>query len=137
MKIIAISGSIRKSSFNTGLLRKAQQIAPKGVQMVLADIDLPLFNQDNKNTPPEKVLQFFELLKSSDSVLISTPEHNYQFSAALKNALDWASAAVLPGATQQVNLWNDKPCAILSAGGGVGGIRAQLGLRQSAVFLNV
>jgi chromate reductase, NAD(P)H dehydrogenase (quinone) len=130
-RVLGISGSLRKASANSGLLRSAQAHAERiGCDFTIADIgSLPLYNQDlDSDHAPETVLQFQELVRSSDAVFFACPEYNYSFTAAMKNALDWAS---------RPNLWKGKAAAVAGAGGGAGTVRAQLALRQSAVFLDM
>ena len=74
-------------------------------------------------------MEFIEAIKSADAVFFACPEYNYNLTAALKNALDWAS---IPQ-----NAWSGKACAVAGSGGGAGTARAQLALRQSGVFLNL
>lgn len=96
-----------------------------------------MYNQDNERSPPPEVVDFTNLIKSADAILIASPEHNYLPSAAIKNALDWGSRVYVDGAAYPSSVWNDKPLALMSAGGGSGGSKAQFALRQSAVFLNM
>eukprot|EP00595_Chromulina_sp_UTEXLB2642_P002651 CAMPEP_0196764870 /NCGR_PEP_ID=MMETSP1095-20130614/7049_1 /TAXON_ID=96789 ORGANISM="Chromulina nebulosa, Strain UTEXLB2642" /NCGR_SAMPLE_ID=MMETSP1095 /ASSEMBLY_ACC=CAM_ASM_000446 /LENGTH=197 /DNA_ID=CAMNT_0042121559 /DNA_START=32 /DNA_END=625 /DNA_ORIENTATION=- len=137
VKIVAISGSLRAASFNTGLLRSAQLLAPKGVEFIIANVSLPLYNTDIELSPPPEVIAFQELVKSADAVLLASPEHNYLPSAVIKNAIDWGTRSFPASGGGPVSVWNDKPAALISAGGGVGGLRAQYVLRQTAVFLNL
>jgi len=134
MRILGISGSLRAASANTGLLRCAQAHAAKldGIEFVTADISaLPLYNNDlDGEHAPASVLHFKRQVESCDAVLFACPEYNYSFTAAMKNALDWASK-------HPSNLWCGKPAAILGAGGGSGTVRAQLALRQVGVFLDL
>ena len=90
---------------------------------------MPLFNADLLSPTPPQVVEFIEAIKSADAIFFTCPEYNYNVTAALKNALDWAS---IPN-----NEWNGKACAVAGAGGGAGTARAQLALRQSGVFLNL
>ncbi len=133
MKILAISGSLRKDSYNTSLLRVAQSVAPQGVEIELADIGaLPLFNQDIEANFPEAVAAFKKKIEASDAVLFAIPEYNYSFSGVLKNALDWASRPY------GKNSFGGKPAAIMSAAYTMGGgARAQYHFRQVAVYLDL
>jgi chromate reductase len=94
MKILAISGSLRKFSSNTTLLRAAALLVPEGVEVSLYRglADLPHFNPDldedgSEPSPPVKDLR--EQLLSADGVLISCPEYAHGVPGVLKNALDW------------------------------------------------
>ncbi|WCJ39112.1 NAD(P)H:quinone oxidoreductase [Euphorbia peplus] len=134
VKIAAISGSLRKASYNTGLIRSAIEVSKSvaGVEIEHIDISsLPLLNTDlieNGNYPPV-VQAFRQQILESDSILFASPEYNYSITAPLKNALDWASLTP--------NCWGDKAAAVVSAGGGFGGGRSQYPLRQIGVFLDL
>ncbi|MFG6449278.1 NADPH-dependent FMN reductase [Roseateles sp. BYS180W] len=129
--ILALSGSLRAASRNTGLLRCAQAQAPRGVSVEIADLrDIPFYNADHPEPTPA-VAQFFAQLERCDALLLACPEYNYSIAPVLKNALDWASRA------PNNSLLAGKPTAIVSAGGGMGGSRAQYHLRQVAVCLKL
>jgi len=91
IRILAISGSLRRSSSNTSLLRAVANLAPKGIEITLYDrlADLPHFNPDLEGSEPSAVLDFRAQLKRSDGVLISSPEYAHGVPGVLKNALDW------------------------------------------------
>lgn len=131
--IVGISGSLRKYSRNTGLLRCAAQNAPAGVLFELADIrQLPLYNADiSEQEKPEAVVKLVEQVARADALMLACPEYNYSMAPALKNALDWLSRE--PGN----KLLDGKPAAILGAGGSMGTCRAQYHLRQVCVYLNI
>jgi len=127
LRILGISGSARKSSFNTALLEAAKKLAPPGVVLETFDVSgLPLFNQDLEAEMPRVVREFKEEIRKADAVLFSTPEHNYSVSALLKNAIEWGDRP------ETDNSWDGKPAAIMR-----GGVRAQLHLRQIMVDLNM
>jgi len=132
-KILAFAGSLRKDSYNKALVRAAVEIAPENVAIEVFDLEgIPPFNQDNVNSPPEKVVEFKEKIRNADGLLIASPEYNYSITGVLKNAIDWASRPF------QGNPLEDKPVAIMSASSGrFGGARAQYHLRQAFVFLNM
>jgi chromate reductase, NAD(P)H dehydrogenase (quinone) len=131
--VLAIAGSLRKGSLNKALVRAAVQVAPPGVAIEdFGDLDgIPLYNEDIEKPMPEKVRALKAKIAAADALLIATPEYNNSVSGVLKNAIDWASR---PGGD---NSFDDKPVAVMSAGGSVGGARAQLALRQMFVFLNM
>ncbi|KAL5570610.1 hypothetical protein UlMin_027185 [Ulmus minor] len=135
IKVAAISGSLRKASFNRGLLRSAIEISKEsipGLEITYVDIsELPLINTDLEvnGTYPPAVEAFRQKIKEADSILFASPEYNFSVAAPLKNAIDWASRAP--------NAWADKAAALVSAGGGFGGGRAQYHLRQIGVFLDL
>ena len=128
MKLLGISGSLRADSYNTMLLTEAARLfAPDSYK--LADLNLPLFNEDIAEKP-ESVLRLHADIAGADAVIIATPEYNKNLSGVLKNALDWVSM-VRPSA------WAGKPVAIMSASSGVtGGVRAQYSLRHCMTTFN-
>ncbi len=93
IKILALSGGLRKASTNTALMRVAQQQAPEGVEIEFYDGvgSLPFFNGDLESEPPAPVVELPEKIAAADGVLIATPEYSYSIPGALKNTLDWAS----------------------------------------------
>jgi chromate reductase len=133
MLILGIAGSLREKSFNRALLRAAQELAPPEVTLEIFDLKgIPVFNQDEESDPPERVRQLKNRVQSADAILFATPEYNYSFSGALKNAIDWASRPY------GENAWSGKPVAVMSASvGTLGGARAQYHLRQCFVYLNM
>lgn len=108
MRILAISGSLRKASLNTALLRAAARIAPPGIEIVLYRGlgDLPLFNPDLEAREPAPVGTLREEILVSDALLIASPEYAHGVTGAIKNALDW-----MVGNETFVN----KPVALLNA----------------------
>jgi chromate reductase len=132
MKVVGISGSLRKGSFNTAALRAAQGLAPEGMTIEIAEIgDLPLYNDDLRAAGyPPSAERFRAQLASSDAILFVTPEYNYSVSGVLKNAIDW-------GSRPPNQPFEGKPIAMMGASGGLlGTARAQYHLRQMMVFLN-
>jgi chromate reductase len=133
MKVLGISGSLRKDSFNTRLVRAAIQLAPEGMTIETADLAaLPLYNDDVRAAGyPPAVAAFRDAIRGADALLIATPEYNYSVSGVLKNAIDWASRPPeMPLA--------GKPLAIMGASAGLSGtMRAQYHLRQIAVFVDL
>ena len=107
LEILAISGSLRRSSSNTTLLRAAALLAPEGVDIILYEGlgDLPAFNPDIEETDLPPVRDFQARLKSAGAVLISSPEYAHGVPGSLKNALDW-----LVGGPEMVY----KPIALLN-----------------------
>jgi chromate reductase, NAD(P)H dehydrogenase (quinone) len=130
--ILAISGSLRKESYNSATLRAAQQLAPGDVKIALADISaIPLYNDDLRLAGlPASVVSLGEKIATADAVLIATPEYNYSIPGVLKNAIDWVSK--IPDQP-----FSRKPVAILGASmGAIGTARSQYDLRKVFVFLN-
>ena len=91
VRCLAISGSLRKHSSNSNLLKAAQQCAPPGVQIDIYDglADLPHFNPDLDPTVHESVQCLIEKMRSADGLIVSTPEYAHGIPGSLKNALDW------------------------------------------------
>ena len=126
LKVLGISGSLRKGSFNTAALRTCAELMPAGMTMAYARLDdIPIFNQDVFDAGiPESARRFRSEVTAADGVLIASPEYNFSLSAALKNAIDWASRP--PNQS-----WQDKPIAIFSVSQGpMGGARVQYDLRR-------
>jgi len=126
-QILGISGSLRKGSYNTSLLRTASELVPDGISIQIFDLSpLPLYNDDlAKDNLPSAVNDFRNSIKRSGGILIASPEYNYSITGVLKNALDWASTDTLE------NLLTGKPIAIMGASRSVfGTARGQLHLRQ-------
>jgi chromate reductase, NAD(P)H dehydrogenase (quinone) len=125
LHVLGISGSLRRASYNTALLRAAAELMPPGMTLEIFDLaPLPLFNEDTEKPFPAAVADFRTRLAQADALLIATPEYNSSISGALKNAIDWASRS-----PQQP--LNGRPVAIMGAStGNFGTVRAQLHLRQ-------
>ena len=122
VRVLGISGSLRRDSFNTALLRAAGSLLPEGMSLTLQLLhDVPLYNGDvEAQGLPPAVVAFREAIRAADGVLISTPEYNNSVPGVLKNAIDWASR----GREQPLA---GKPLALVSASNGrMGGVRAQL-----------
>src|SRR4051794_34443076 len=127
MRILGISGSLRRGSHNRKLLRAAGTLLPPGAELVEWDglAGLPAFDEDLENTPPAAVKAFFEAIKGADALLISTPEYNASLPGALKNALDWASRPF------PENVLRYKPAAVIGASTGLfGAVWAQAEVRK-------
>jgi chromate reductase len=127
MRILALSGSLRRDSYNMALLRAAADTAPPGVEVVIYD-DLgavPAYDQDDEVGPPRAVTALRDAFAEADAVLIATPEYNGSIPGFLKNALDWVSR---PLAT---NPLRNKPAAVVGAStGAFGAVWAQAELRK-------
>jgi chromate reductase len=133
VRILGIVGSLRRQSYNRGVLRAAAELAPEGVTIDIFDLHgIPLFSEDDEREPPEKVVEFKRRIREADAVLFATPEYNYSIPGVLKNAIDWASRPHGDSA------WAGKPAAVMGATvGTIGTARAQYHLRQVMVFLNM
>jgi len=93
IKVTILSGSLRRESYTTKLVKAFIQLAPKEVACeFIQDLDkLPFFNEDIEDTPPKVVVDFINKLKTADAFLFATPEYNRSYTAVLKNAIDWPS----------------------------------------------
>jgi len=134
-EVAAIVGSLRRASFNRGLLRAAIEVQPDGMRITEAPIgELPLFNEDVEGEgDPVPVQELKARILASDAVLLITPEYNQSISGVLKNAIDWASRSY--GAGQVLA---GKPVAILGASATpYGTARAQLELRRILPYLSM
>lgn len=131
--VVGISGSLRRISWNTELLRVAGELLPEGMSLEIADLaDIPLYNQDHDGPhAPDAIKQFRDRIRAADALLIATPEYNASIPGVLKNALDWASRPITDSALA------GKPLAMMGAGGISGTNRAQLALRTISGALNV
>ena len=128
MKILAVSGSLRRESHNTQLLRAALEAAPAGVEVELWEglRDVPLYDQDLDTTEPlESVRRLREAWGSADAILFATPEYNGSVPGVLKNAIDWASRPV-----REASLTNQTVSVIGASNGQFGAMWAQADLRK-------
>ncbi len=131
-KIIGISGSIRKVSYNKALLNYVEDLSRDNFIFEAVDISkLPLFNEDLENDLPEEVVFLKEKMKDADAFIIASPEYNQSITGVLKNALDWLSRGDL-------KVLHNKPLAIMSASPSMfGGIRAQPELKKICSTFNM
>lgn len=131
--VAVIVGSLRKDSINKKLARALEKLGSDLFTFVPVEIgDLPLFNQDKENPPPETVLRMKDAVAGADAVLFVTPEYNRSVPGVLKNALDWGSRPY------GQNVWAGKPAAMAgSTGGSVGTAVAQSHLRSILGFLGM
>lgn len=123
--VVAISGSLRRTSYNSALLRYAASVAPRGMTVTIADISqIPLLNMDLRIEGgfPEPVTELRALVRDADGLLIASPEYNHSLTGVLKNTIDWLSM----GADSPIDR---KPTAIMGAGGRLGTAKSQAALR--------
>jgi chromate reductase len=129
MKVLAISGSLRRASHNTRLLRAAAELAPAGLEVELFEglRDVPPYDEDvDRGAEPAGVAALRRAIESADALLFSTPEYNGSVPGVLKNAVDWASRPVREGALQ------NKTVAVVGATTGqFGAMWAQADLRKA------
>jgi chromate reductase, NAD(P)H dehydrogenase (quinone) len=125
-RILALAGSLRKGSYNRGLLRAAEELAPDWVEVRFFDIGtLPFFNEDLEAAgDPDAVRRFKDAIINANAVLIATPEYNGAVPGVLANAIDWASRPT------GLSVLRNKPVAVMGAVlGKSGSANAQAALR--------
>jgi chromate reductase len=127
-QILGISGSLRRNSYSTAVLRTLAEalIPPLQVEPFNLAV-IPLYNQDaDGEHAPEPVRSFKAKIANSDGILIVTPEYNYGIPGVLKNALDWASRPAYGSSLK------GKPVLIMSVSPAfTGGVRALAQLRET------
>ena len=136
IQLVGLSGSLRKGSYNTMLLKAAGQLLPVDVSMDIVSIeDIPLYNADldlpAAKQRPEVVDHFRKMLTDADGILISSPEYNYSIPGGLKNAIDWASRG-------EDSPLLRKPVAVIGATTGLWGtVRMQMSFHNIFLFLDM
>ena len=126
--LVAISGSLRRGSHCTAVLRSLQPLLPPGAMLQLAPLnDIPLYNADlDGEQAPAAVAQLKSAIADADGLVLCSPEYNYGMPGVLKNAIDWASR---PGFASPLK---GKPALIMTASPGTaGGVRAQAQIRDA------
>ena len=124
-KLIGLSGSLRRGSFNTALLRVAAGLAPEGVEISVRTLHgIPLYDGDLESAQgiPQSVADLKDAVAAADGLLLATPEYNNSIPGVFKNAIDWLSR---PG-SDIPRVFGNKPVALLGASpGGFGTILGQ------------
>lgn len=125
--IIGLSGSLRKASFNSGLLRAAKDVMPAGAELKIESIKgIPLYDGDEEAAHgiPDAVKTLKETVAAADGLLLVTPEYNNGMPGVFKNAIDWLSRPV----SDVKRVFGGKPVAIIGVTpGGFGTLHAQMG----------
>jgi len=128
LRILGLSGSLRRGSHNTSLLRAAATLLPPGVELeVFEDLrELPPYDPDLDVEPADlAVARLRQAIASADGILIATPEYNGSIPGVLKNAIDWASRPFPDNALR------GKPVAVIGASTGLfGAVWAQADTRK-------
>src|SRR4051794_3365700 len=128
MKVLGLSGSLRRDSYNAQLLRAAADELPPGTEFEVWDgiRELPYYDEDVDVAPgPFAVRSLRQAIAGADALIVATPEYNASIPGALKNAIDWASR---PRAT---TVLKDKPALVVGASTGLfGAVWAQAELRK-------
>ncbi|MCL4116149.1 UNVERIFIED_CONTAM: hypothetical protein GTU68_043889 [Idotea baltica] len=131
MKILGISGSLRKDSLNRKLMHEAIRLFGDA-KVTIADLQLPLYDGDLEDAHgiPDGVALLAEQIQQADAIVISCPEYNQGISGVMKNALDWVSRT-------KGSPWANKPVALLAAAAGrAGGARSNYALRLAMAPFN-
>ena len=126
MHLIGISGSLRKASYNSALLRATFDDLPEGVTAeVVALNGIPIYDWEIEQADgfPAPVAELRARIEGADGIVFASPEYNFSVTGALKNAIDWLSR----GPFSPLDF---KPAAIIGAGGGSGTRRSQHHLRD-------
>jgi chromate reductase len=118
MKVLGISGSLRRDSHNTTLLRAAAELLPPSAELEIFDglkAVEPYDQDDDVGRGPDGARRLREAIEAADAILIASPEYNSSIPGVLKNAIDWASRPKGKNA-----LWG-KPAAVVGASTGMFG----------------
>src|SRR5215472_4155793 len=115
VKLLGISGSLRRASYNSSLLRAATRLMPPEAELVVASIrDIPLYDGDvEAQGIPAAVLQLKDVVAAA-GVLLVTPEYNNSIPGVFKNAIDWLSR---PNSDIK-RVFRDRPFAVVGASPG-------------------
>ncbi|MGI8429474.1 MAG: NADPH-dependent FMN reductase [Solirubrobacteraceae bacterium] len=128
MRVLAVSGSLRRDSHNRRLLRAAASLLPSEAELVVFEglKAIPPFDEDDEADSAAAVSAWRAAILDADALLFSTPEYNSSIPGQLKNALDWASR---PASTAALR---NKPAAVIGASTGMfGAVWAQAELRKA------
>jgi chromate reductase len=126
-RIIGISGSLRRASANTAVLRAIQE-ALTGADMELFQLhEIPAYNEDDEGAAPHAAVRALrERVATADAVILASPEYNHGMSGVLKNALDWLSRP------HGASALKDKPVLNITASPAfTGGVRAQQQMNET------
>jgi len=131
--IAVLVGSLRREAFSLRVANALKRLQPPTLNLEIVPIgQLPFYNQDDEEQPPQPWVDFRNRIRASNAVIFVTPAYNRSMPAALKNALDVGSRPYGKSA------WEGKPCGIVSTSpGAIGGFGAHHHLRQSLVFLDM
>jgi chromate reductase len=130
VRVLGISGSLRRDSYNTKLLREAGRLLPPGVEFVEFDglKAVAPFDADDEASPipPRGVFELRAAIGDADAIVIATPEYNHSIPGVLKNAIDWASRPKAEAALK------NKPVAVIGSSTGMfGAVWAQADTRKA------
>ena len=117
--IVGVSGSLRRGSFNSALLRAALEVVPAGTTIDIVSIrEIPVYDADVEAAGiPAAVQALKDKIVASDGVLIATPEYNNSIPGVVKNAIDWLSRPP----SDVPRIFGNRKVAIMGATPGLGG----------------
>jgi chromate reductase len=127
LKLLGISGSLRRESYNSLLLENVRELLAEEVEFEVFDglKDVPPFDEDDETDPAPAVTCLRDAIAGADAVLFATPEYNASIPGQLKNAVDWCSRPVATAALR------NKPVGVVGASTGMfGAVWAQAELRK-------
>ena len=128
MRVLGITGSLRRDSYNHALMREAAERLPAGAELVEFEQlrEIPPYDADlEAEETPAAVAELRQAMREADAVIIATPEYNHSIPGVLKNALDWASRPAGQSAL------SGKPAAVVGASTGMfGAVWAQAETRK-------
>ena len=132
-KIAVLVGSLRKESYNRKIANELIRLSQTNLEMEIVEIgNLPLYNEDLDQNPPQEWTDFRAKVKASEGVLFVSPEYNRTLPGALKNAIDVGSRPY------GSSVWQSKPGAVVTASpSSLGAFGANHNIRQAVVFLDV
>lgn len=132
-KIAVLVGSLRKESYNRKIANELIRLADGKLDLQIVEIgNLPLYNEDSDQNPPQEWTDFRKQIKDSDGILIVSPEYNRTIPGALKNAIDVGSRPY------GSSVWPGKPGAVITSSvSSLGGLAANHHIRQAFVFVDV
>jgi chromate reductase len=128
MRVLALSGSLRRDSFNTALVRAAMEVAPPGLEIELYEgiAELPHYDADlDIDEVPEAVAELRKRIAAADGLLLATPEYNNSVPGVLKDAIDWASRPFRESA-----LWGKPALVVGTSTNAYGAMLAHADLRK-------
>jgi chromate reductase, NAD(P)H dehydrogenase (quinone) len=128
MRVLGVSGSLRRASHNRKLLRAAASLLPPGVALVEYEglKAIPPFDEDDEANPGPAVTEWRAAIGEADALLFATPEYNSSIPGQLKNAIDWASRPF------SATVLRNKPVAVVGASTGMfGAVWSQAELRKA------
>jgi chromate reductase len=128
INVLGISGSLRRGSYNTKLLKNIQAMLPPGMTLEIVTLnEIPLYNGDDEDATgiPPSVLDLVGRIRVAHGVIIATPEYNFSIPGGLKNATDWVSRV------KQQPFKHKRVGVVGASGSPIGTARSQYHLRQN------